>query len=410
MSKIRPLALAISLALPAAAMAEESIFHFSGFGTVGVVQTDTNDAQYRNGLRQPEGADKSASLDVDSKLGLQVVGKFHPRFSATAQVLVQPDEEGDYKPELEWAFAKFDLTPDLSLRGGRIGAPIFLISDFRNVGYANPWARPPVDVYAQVPLSTFDGVDLVWRQAVGDNTLTVQPFVGQTDFDLAFDLEGEAKKMVGVNATYEIGSLLLRAGYTQIDLTVTSPSLKTLFGGMRTVGLVDPRWSAAADALEAKEKKSSFTGVGATWDDGQLLVQGEYTQRRTESYVEDTNAWYGTVGYRFGNFMPYVSYASIETQHDDTADKLAIPAGPAPITGAATVLKPAMMSAMSGIDQSTTSIGVRWNAYKNIALKAQFDRVKNEAGKDNWFTTPTGKPGVAGKTVNVYSLVADFVF
>lgn len=400
MKKLHPLAMAVSLALSALVHADDSSFHLSGFGTVGVVQTDTDDAQYRGNLRQPDGADKSASFDVDSKLGVQASGKLGSRFSLTGQVLVQPDEEGDYKPELEWAFAKFDVNNDVAVRAGRIGAPVFLISDFRNVGYANVWARPPVDVYAQVPLSTFDGVDVIWRSAIGDNTLTVQPFVGSTDFDLPNSLEGKAKKFVGLNATYEIGSLLLRAGYTQTDLTLGSAATRNVFSILRANG-----FASAANALEAEDKKTTFSGLGATWDDGSLFVQGEYTQRRSESWIQDTNGWYLTGGYRFGDFMPYVSYASVETESDAVLDTTI-----ANLPGALAAVQAGIVGLVNraAADQSTTSVGVRWNAYKNIALKLQYDRVETEAGKGNWFVNSTTT--FAGSSVNVYSLVADFVF
>ncbi|WP_179958115.1 porin [Chitinimonas arctica] len=413
MQNLKPLAWAVLLGLSASPLADDSAFSFSGFGTVGVVRSNTDDAQYRNNFRQPDGADKSASLKVDSKLGLQLSGKLSPAFSLTAQLLAQQNDEDKFTPELEWAFGKYAVTSDLSLRLGRIGMPVFLISDFRNVGYANTWVRPPVEVYAQVPLATFDGVDFVWSKAIGDNTLTLQPYAGSTKFDLVGNLKGKGKRLMGVNATYEVGSLLLRAGYVKTRFYLEGADTARLFGGMRQVGAVLPGWTAAANDMEAKDKAASFAGIGATWDDGKLVLQGEYTQRRTKTYVEDTDAWYGTAGYRFGNLTPYISYATTKTKHNDVADRLFAPPPQASCAVAPTqpiCIKGAAMSAMSGADQHTTSLGVRWNAYKNIALKAQFDRVRADAGKDNWFNTPVGKPGVAGKSVNVYSLAADFIF
>ena len=60
-------------------------------------------------------------------------------------------------------------------------------------------------------------------------------------------------------------------------------------------------------------RKVSFTGLGLNWDEGAWLVNAEYTMRRTETYVADTDAWYVTVGRRFGNWTPYATASQIRT-------------------------------------------------------------------------------------------------
>lgn len=405
----KPLALAVTSALAVTAWADESSFSVSGFGTVSAVKTDTDDAQYRSAARQPNGADRSVNFGVDTKLGVQVVGKMSEQFSATVQVLSQKNRDGNFRPEAEWAFLKYSITPDLSVRGGRMGLPIFLISDYRNVGYANTWVRPPVDVYNQVAASSFNGLDMLWKMSLGDNTLSVQPYAGESKSKLPTGIDIRFKKVLGVNATYEMGSWLFRAGYIGTDITADSQGLTAVFGAMRGVAanpalpasVRDP-WGKAANELEVKDKKASFAGLGATYDDGKLLFQGEYTQRRTDSLIEDTNGWYTTLGYRFGDFTPYISYADVHTKLNTAADNL-----PTPTAGLAG-LKAAAIDVKGGADQSTTSIGMRWNAWKNVALKAQFDRVETEVGKDQFFAAP--KPGFAGKSVNVYTVAVDFIF
>ncbi|GAB3264067.1 porin [Chitinimonas naiadis] len=397
---LKPLSFATLAALSLGAWADDSPISFSGFGTVGVVQTNTNDGQYRISARPPSGADKSASFDVDTKLGLQVSGKLSPSFSLTAQLLVEQDDQNRYRPEPEWVFAKYDITPALSVRAGRVGLPAFLISDFRKVGYANVWVRPPTEVYGQVPFSTLDGADVIWRIPTGDNTLTFQPYVGQSKFDLAGDTKGKGKNLYGMNVSYEVGSLLLRAGYLKSKLTLENNDTRALFAAMRSVPL--PGWAAAAGELESVGKDASFTGVGAIWDDGKLLLQSEFTQRRTKGFVEDTDGWYATGGYRFGDFTPYLSYAKVKTKHRSVAESLFAP------TPQLVGLRAAAISGQAGADQKAASVGLRWNAYKNMDIKGQFDRVKTEVGKDNFFAHQA--PGFAGKSVNVYSLAVDFIF
>jgi len=146
-------------------------FRLSGFGTLGASRSSTNDALF-NYPGQGGGADKKASLNPDSKIALQGTYKFTPSLSATAQLMMKYDAEGEYVPNPEWVFAKWQPASGLSLRAGRMGAPFFMVSDFRDVGYANTTVRPNLDVYGQVPVSYFDGADAAYQMDVGSVTVT----------------------------------------------------------------------------------------------------------------------------------------------------------------------------------------------------------------------------------------------
>ena len=66
------------------------------------------------------------------------------------------------------------VTPGIALRAGRMGAPFFAVSDFRDVGFANVALRPPTDVYNQVPVSHFDGADASYQTNTSIGTVTGQ--------------------------------------------------------------------------------------------------------------------------------------------------------------------------------------------------------------------------------------------
>ena len=91
------------------------------------MRTSTDDAQYAL-FGQVRGADKDASAEVDTKLGVQVGAKFNSTFSATVQVLTKSNGKGNFMPGVEWAFVKAQVTPGLALRAGRMGAPFFAVS------------------------------------------------------------------------------------------------------------------------------------------------------------------------------------------------------------------------------------------------------------------------------------------
>jgi len=412
----RPLTILCVAALSAHALADDSALTLSGFGTVGAVETNTNDAKYVTGTVQSSGVGKSLDFGVDTKLGVQAGYKATPSLTATLQLLSTKNRDNNFNPGVEWANVKYDLTSNFAIRGGRIGAPFFLVSDFRNVGYANTWVRPPVEVYGQVPISSIDGIDAIWRVPVGENTLTVQPYYGTGRFKLIGDRDGKAKNTSGLNMTYEMDSWTFRGGYTATSLTVASPSETALLGAINqtaaAVAPLSPALSGSltglANNLNVSSKHSTFAGVGASYDAGGLVFQSEYTQRRTDSLVANTNAWYATFGYHFGNFTPYLSYAKIATQDRHQEDAIPTSGLPAPLLPVMGALHAAVAGAVEGYDQHNTTLGVRWNAYKNLDLKLQYERIETEAGKGNYFIQAT--PSFAGSSVNVYSLAADFVF
>jgi hypothetical protein len=108
-----------------------SMFSFNGFGTLGVVHSSDNQADFVSNPAQPKGAGltDSWSATPDTKLGVQLNAALTDRLSAVVQVMSQYQYDGTFRPDLEWANVKFLVTPDLSIRAGRIAIPTFMVSD-----------------------------------------------------------------------------------------------------------------------------------------------------------------------------------------------------------------------------------------------------------------------------------------
>jgi len=400
---LTPMALAmLTLAGSANAQASsDSAFSFSGFGTLGLVQVSNDTGKYAL-YGQPRGADKSVTGEVDSKLGLQVTARANAMFTGTVQVLTKQDGKGKFTPGLEWAFVKAQVSPNLALRLGRMGGPFFAVSDFRDVGFANTWLRPPQDVYGQVPVSHFDGADLSYQTTLGSATLTAQLYGGKSSVT---GNKVELDKVMGINATVELdGGLTLRFGHVDSKLTVNSNTLAGIVGALRNPALaaLSPTFAALGNQLDATDKKATFTGIGASYDQGDWLANFEYTQRRTDSYVSDTNGWYVTVGHRFGKFTPYLTMSELKVTDANAVNN--IPAPTPQLAG----LKAGVNLVLGGqaISQKTGALGLRWDAYRNVAFKAQFERISPKT--QGLFLVPTNGTMV-GKT-NVYSIAVDTVF
>lgn len=399
----------------------------SGFGTVGVSRTN-NDQAYFNYPGQGGGADRSASFDPDTKLGLQGTYKLTDTVSATAQLLTKYRASGEYKPDFEWAYAKWQATPAVAVRVGRIGAPFFMVSDFRDVGYANTTARPPLDVYGQVPVSSVDGGDLSYQTNVGSATVTSTLWGGQTKAKYSSALRSSGtdldpilvklRNQVGLNLQTEFdGGYTLRLGHMQGKLSLETSSLGTLRSGLS--GVLAGGLGAVPQALANQllndvtttGQKATFTGLGASMDRDNIVLATEYTWRSIDKGVAvDSTGWYVLGGYRFGTLLPYVVVSRLTMDDVNASLNPQAAALGAAYSGAQGLINSGKVA------QNTLSVGARWDFRSGMALKAQFDRVSKPSGSNGLFLNPDASTASGQdffnnkKKVNVLSLAVDFVF
>lgn len=353
------LAAATFFSLPAVAQTQfgEHVT-LSGFGTLGVVSSDSKAVDFvRDGA--PEGAGRDASWKVDSKLGLQAHFTATDWLSGTVQVLTEQRYEPDLTADFEWAFVRIKPLDGLSIRLGRTAPAMFMVSDTRNVGYANTLVRQPNEVYSLAGLKQLDGGDISYSFGMGSTNMTVQGFFGKSKFDTTVQPDPfEAEKVRGLNVVWDTPWGSFRAGQVTADVIVT-----TILGPVpRKVGY-------------------EFRGVGYQWDDGTSLFAAEYVERNVPAPLTSASAkgWSALGGYRFGKFLPYVMVANGKVPSDS------------PIAG----------------DQRTYAAGVRWDVMNGAAVKLQLEHVDPKGGLGSSFSLLGTAPR---EKANVLSLAVDFVF
>lgn len=447
--KLRRLPLAVA-ALTACASAHagysspDGAFTLSGFGTLSAVKTSTKDAKY-NYPGQGTGVDTTPGISPDTKLAVQGTYKFTPTFSGTVQVMTKTRAQGDFQPDIEWGFAKWQALPSLAVRVGVMGAPYYMVSDFREVGYAHTAVRPSLDVYSQVSATQFEGFDVAHQANIGSMTLTSSLWYGEnkTDFALASPTVTPPTKVIiknqlGLNFLSELDNgLAMRLGVARGKLSLNSSagkSLQALASGLLTATAgataapgVNAYRSALSDTntvLNVKDANAMFSGIGMTYDQDNWIVSAEYTKRTTDSYVVDSKGWYLNAGYRIGKFTPFVGLAKLttaEVQANTVASAPAaiagatIPVPPFPsstIGGTTAILQGGMTSLLNTqrASEKTASLGVRWDGISGVALKTQWDRVFVPAGSKGSFMSPTASFLNESKKVDVLTISADFVF
>jgi hypothetical protein len=400
---------AVLLALGGAACADTAApaWKFSGFGSVGAVHSDERQADFTASILKGGGAGRTASWSghVDSKLGGQVDLAFDARWSAVVQVVTEQRLDYSYRPRVEWANIKYQVTPELALRVGRIALPMFIAADYRKVGYAYPWVRTPLEVYGVLPLTNSDGADISWRWNGESLRSTTQILYGRINVPLYDGARLRGRGIAALSHTVEQGALSARASVLMSRLSVGL--FPKLFDRLEAFGA---QGEDLARRLRIDNKRASAVSLGLNYDPGQWFAMAEAGRSKVDGYRGSTRSAYLSGGWRHDNLTPYATWARVWGSPPSGPTALA-PAGlPPALTANGAALNTALAALMRAVpSQSTLGAGLRWDFASNFALKLQHQRVTTRSGSRGMFINSVADYE-SGRTAQVTSASLDFVF
>lgn len=292
----------------------------NGFISAGVAVNDGDD------IEEPYvqvGSDYSTSSI--SKLGLQTSFKINDRWNAIAQLVSRGTQ--DYNISAEWAYLSYAPTDRIQLKFGRQRAPFYLLSEYLDVGYALPWTIAPVEMYS-LTTSTVDGASLSYDMRLGSSKWTWQMYGGASQ-GRSEDAKADYKSndAWGSNLVVEVADWTFRVGYSaghlEPDADQGGPAdqfneaVESAFNTVAPMYGVESRLNYDGDNLNWD---AQYANAGFSYDNGSLLVIGEISNLRVvDSYQPAGDAGYLTIGYRFGRWMPHITYAKFQT--DSNSDK-----------------------------------------------------------------------------------------
>ncbi|MDF1642680.1 MAG: hypothetical protein P1U80_00680 [Pseudomonadales bacterium] len=308
-----------------------------------------------------------------SNLGIQMTYTINDYMTMVTQLAARGHEDWDV--EAEWAFVAYEVSDALTLRFGRQKAPLYLLSEYIEVGYAMPWITAPDEVYGITGDSTYDGIGALYTFSIGDWDTTLQALLANNSFFSA-NVGGtvDLNDFVTVSLTGEYDSWTLRAGYSLV-----SGDIPALAGG----------------AVPANpETDISYVSLGAKYDDGEWLVMSEMVELSIDGAMADVKSSYLMVGYRFGDLMPHFTWSKM--QNNDAGDRDF--AGP--------VVGP-MLDAALVEEQTTYTVGVRWDLMPGTAAKFEVSHITDFEGTKGQFVA-TAQPSHSSLDIIKFSL--DSVF
>jgi hypothetical protein len=418
---IYPLVLAsvASVALVPAARADELAdwLKIDGFGTVGAYKGSSDKAGVRTEQRQRVVSYTDWRFDGDSQASIQATFNPNGKFKGVVQLISKKDVDGSNKPTVEWAYLSYPVTSEIDLKVGRTVAPIFLLSDYRNLSYAQTAARPQSEIYQVNPITFQDGVTARWDKKLGSGNIQLEGFFGKTKVSVAGG-DVDLSRVKGLSLKYGQDSWSIRGGYSWYNASINAPTVEANIATLKAIPTV--ACTNCVSVLNAVAPTKGITAkivtFGATYDDGEWIAQAEWAKRDTNSVViVGVSGWNILAARRFGDFTPFIGTGSFEVK----TDKPTLTPGPFAPAALRAQLNYLNQSFIGTGDSSrdVMSVGVRWDFAKNLALKAQVERAKMKSpqvGASNGFysyeTSMLGKPSGFDGRVSMFTVNLDFVF
>lgn len=404
-------------------------WRLSGFSTLGVQHVGSDLAlRFAREANQPR-ANGATDAGADSRLGLQAEGNLSANLDLVGQVVAKRLDSQDpwVANRLELGYLAWRPDDHWRLRVGRYAPDLFLLAEYRNVGFAYPWVRPNTEVYGWLPISSLDGADLryqwmseddaLWRLRASAGTwrgtlptIAANPQVRHSQFTLSL--------------TREAGPLTLRSSYTRSSNTVTvAPSqdpaaLLAPLGQVAALPLspeVQQQALALQDALPLDRPEFHYMGVGLLYEGGPWLVHAELTRTTGGQTGVAANRGYVSLGWRQGAYTWFgtVSHAHAldapaqldATRWQTEMTPMVGPQAAAALTGAGTTA--AMVVNLRRSEQRVYGLGLRWDVGNQTALKMQIDRYHLGAQATSGWNQLVGS---GGAHATQWSLVWDQVF
>lgn len=280
---------------PVQALDREDI-SFAGFATMSYGKAIDNDGDL--GGFTDEGEYRNFNV-----LGLRMDAEMHDRVSFTVQMTA--DGVYNYEPDFQWIYANINLMQYLDARVGKQRVPLFVYSDFLDVGYAYPWISPPVAVYGDGSIRAFEGLSLIYSRPMGPVDSTLQLYGGRNEETIKtesgdeFSIDG--RESMGFAWTVGYEWLQARASYYESTSTLSVNNAAfsqstALLGAAETIMGAD-----FMDNLLWEEDNVYFAGLGLTMDFNEFFFIAEKTQIRkgdASLILGDMDSWYLTAGIR----------------------------------------------------------------------------------------------------------------
>lgn len=330
-------------------------FRVNGFFSAGFSTLKTSNNQGFLSTQNFDGkVSNKVTAEQESHVGLQFTGKVNDKASFVTQVVARGGN--DFDAAVEWAFLKYELNDEITFRAGRLRTPFFQLSEYLEVQYAMPWVRGPQEVYG-ASISSYTGVDALYRKRLGGANFAVQAFYGSDDSVGANGaIRVKLDQLHGIRLSAEYKGFKAGVSYSRANANFSdfsegsvTKNAETLRGNIEAfakdaqggiqkganlgdptsanllpvinnyINLISQPYEGQPAAIV--DGDASFANVFLGYNNGPLDIKAEAIQQKVDGVFQDEDAHYLSVAYRIGDFTPYVYVAKVYTTDDEERAK-----------------------------------------------------------------------------------------
>jgi len=366
-----------------------------GFGTAGVSVTDDNDAllRYKTGSKP--------DFSRLSKMGLNLTNELTNEYTFAAQLIAKDrvEDDKDFTLKEDWVFIKYQASKNTSFRFGKLRLPIWLISDYLDVGYLYPWTESPIEVYSQSSFNNGNGISAQHIFRFDSFDLKAELFFTNSNFTQEF-----TANTFGVGIAEDFTVMNVEANFEWLLLKATHAYANDVKGNTFVSGGVPGTDARLKIPFDTKYK---FTNIAIKIDKRGWEVYSEFAQSGSNSSIQEAifKAQYLTIGRRINKLFVYLSYNiylyDFRKSYSVTSNSV-------------TVTTPEYES-----NQNSIHFGTNYQLSSNTIFKVQVS--KYSVDESNTYTIIAGAPQSddlstgsfaknTGRDINVLNATLDFVF
>ena len=245
------------------------------------------------------------SIKPESHAGLQVQYNFSPAFNFVGQAVIRGENTN---ADVQWAYFNYKLDSHWEVHAGRQRIPLYYYSPFQDAGFAYPWVAVPPELYGW-DATNYDGASLRYTNSFADSNVTAsilggQEIIGHSAYNTLYysgDTDVSWKHIIGADAEINNGPLTVRLVYIKSKVTTSNTD---------------------NGAYSEADLKAYGAAVNLDFDTWFVLSEVTSLTRNfttAPQYSYTAPAYTIGAGYRFGQWTPFINYASYKESSSNLA-------------------------------------------------------------------------------------------
>lgn len=356
----------------------------SGFGNFGVVYSNSDIYRFRTDIsRNNDNFEDSLDLNAISSLGIQADISLHDDFDFVTQFIYRGQKKITLDNTLSLGFLRYKPAPDWELRAGRTQLDLYLLTEYRDIGFAYPWAKVPTEVYGLLPYRSLDGTDFTYLLSNNGLDYRFKIFAGESSSTIALDdenVELAIDDVLGISFELSQFDWTFSLKHTQARTQNNISTMADIITGLQLIpDVIWPDKATFIDDFSLVNKKAHFSSLGLKYDFGNITLLSEFARLKSDSsVVSAVKSGYVSTTYNFDKGQFFYTFAIAKSDPSKFNDAVNIQRF-LPNQVEEIILAVNESFRVFSPNQQTHSLGVRYDFKDNIAIKLQVDQSNIDA-------------------------------